>query len=170
MSIWDNHPNYNENELQLLMRATAETLADAGEGSNVPPDALDMSDKTAAEEIEKDLAAVAPGITSEAIRKLVRDPNASRQISLAILEEVRRQPPLAEAVDAAYRQHMRKLGDPALLLALAPIVLLALRIETVHLGIGSNRIKVVFGKSSEAVKSAVAALLSAIGGGVKGER
>jgi len=30
MPIWDNHPNYDENELQLLMRATAETLADAG--------------------------------------------------------------------------------------------------------------------------------------------
>jgi len=88
-----------------------------------------MSDKAAAEEIEKDLAGVAPGVTSEAIRKLIRDPNASRQISLAILEEVRRQPPLAEAVDAAYRQHMRKLGDPALFLALAPILLLACELK-----------------------------------------
>src|SRR4051812_40417658 len=128
MSIWDKYPNYDESELELLVRAAAEILADAGQGSRLPEDTLEMSDKTAAEEIRNDLARLAPAVTEEQIRTLLRDPGASRQISLLALEEVRKEPELAAAVDSAYQQRMRKLGGPELLLAAAPLLLLVLRI------------------------------------------
>jgi hypothetical protein len=160
MSIWDTYPNYDESELELLIRATVETLVDAGQGSRLPEDALEMSDKAAAEEIRQDLADVAAGASSEHIRKLLRDPDASRQISLAILDEVRQTPELAAAIDSAYQQQMRKLGSPELLLAVAPLLLLALRVESVKWKGG----KITFGSSAEAVKAVVAGLVSAFSG------
>jgi hypothetical protein len=160
MSIWDKFPNYNDSELELLVRSAAETLADAGQGSRVPEDALEMSDRAAAEEIRTDLADVAPGASSEQIRSVLRDPEGSRRISLAALEEVRKQPELAAAVEAAYQQHMRKLGGPELLLAAAPLLLLVLRIESLKW----KNLQITFGKSSDAVKAVVAGVVSGLTG------
>lgn len=160
MSIWDKYPNYDESELELLVRVTAETLADAGQGSRLPEDVLELSDKTAAEAIRTDLAEVVPAATSGEIRSLLRDTEASRRIVLATLDEVRRQPELAAAVDAAYQRQMRQLGGPELLLAVAPLLVLALRIESVTFG----NIAIRWGNSSEAVKAFAAGLVSAFTG------
>lgn len=160
MSIWDKYPNYDESELKLLVRVAAESLADAGQGSRVPEDVLELSDKAAAEEIRTDLTEVVPTATSEEIRSLLRDSEASRRIVLAALDEVRRQPELAAAVDAAYQRQMRQLGGPELLLAVAPLLVLVLRIESVTWG----NLQIKLGKSSEAVKAAVAGVVSAFTG------
>ncbi|MCC6860784.1 MAG: hypothetical protein IT158_19610 [Bryobacterales bacterium] len=160
MSIWDKFPNYDDSELELLVRSAAETLADAGQGSRVPEDALEMSDRAAAEEIRADLSGLAPAATSDQIRSILRDPEASRRISLAALDEVRKQPGLAGAVEAAYQQRMRKLGGPELLLAVAPLLLLVLRIESFKW----KDLQITFGNSSDAVKAAVAGVVSGLTG------
>jgi hypothetical protein len=160
MSIWDKFPNYDESELERLVRSAAEILADAGQGSRVPEDALEMSDRAAAEEIRADLSGVAPAATADQVRAALRDPEASRRISLAALDEIRKQPELAAAVEAAYQRQMRKLGGPELLLAAAPLLLLVLRIESFKW----KDLQITFGSSSDAVKAAVAGVISGLTG------
>jgi hypothetical protein len=60
MSIWDKYPDYDENELKLLVRVTTEVLAGSAADVGVPDDFLEMSDKSAAEEIRKGLVDAAP--------------------------------------------------------------------------------------------------------------
>jgi len=160
MSVWDKYPNYDENELKLLVRAAAEMLAEAGLGNHVPEDVLDLSDKAAAEEIRTDLAEIVPDVTSEQIRRILRDSETSRRIVLAALEEVRRQPELALAVDDIYQRHMRQMGDPMLLLAVAPLLVLTLRIQSFE----CRGLVIKFHKSTEAIKAFAAGLVSAFKG------
>jgi hypothetical protein len=166
VSIWEKYPQYDDSELKQLVWAAAQTLAETGHGSRVPDDALEMSDKAAAEEIQRDLADVAPASRSEHVRKLLTDPGSSRQISLAILDELRQVPELAAAVDEAYERQTRMLGGPELLLLAAPLLLLMLRIESVSWKSeqgprgAKKSLDIKLGKATAAAKALVAGLVT----------
>ena len=168
MSVWDKFPNYDDHELKRLVRITAEVLSDAGEGDELPPDVLQMSDKAAAREIKKELADVAPGTSVEQIQKLVAEPETSRKLSLKMLEEVRRQPELAEVVADMYEAQSRKMGDPILLLAAAPLLLLMIRVKRVDWksrdgkGGKARSFTIELGDAAEAVKTLVKGLVTGV--------
>jgi hypothetical protein len=171
VSIWDKHPHYDENELKQLVWAAAEILSEAGQGAGVPGDALEMSDKAAAEEIRKDLADVVPSARSEHVRRALTDPDTSRQISLGILDELRQVPELAQAVETAYERQTRTLGGPELLLAAAPLLLLMLRIESISWRSerGPQETKrsldIKLGKATAAAKALIAGLVTGFASG-----
>jgi hypothetical protein len=168
MSIWDKYPNYDENELKLLVRVTTEVLAGSAADVGVSDDFLEMSDKSAAEEIRKRLADAAPNATSEQIRKLVTADMTAKEISLRVLDEVRKQPELASAVAAAYEKHTQKLGGPVLLLALAPLLVALLRIDKIDIrkeaGDTGKKSSVVikFNNVTDVVKGFMAGLVSGV--------
>jgi hypothetical protein len=94
----------------------------------------------------------------------------ARNISLKVLDEVRKQPELASAVAAAYEKQTQKLGGPVLLLALAPLLVALLRIDKIDIrketGDSGKKSSVVinFNNVADVVKGFMAGLVSNVFG------
>jgi len=151
MSIWDQYPNYSDDELRLLVSVTAEVLQDAAPAeAGIPEDLLDMSPASLAKQLKPLLEENQAGITQEQVRSLLEDPEHGKALSLAVLEEARKSPELAERIADAYDERRQKMASPELILLVGALVILAIKLKEIKLS--KKETKISFFESSTAVK------------------
>lgn len=163
MTIWDKHPNYTDDELRILTAAAAETLVDAANDSSITSEVLQLSAKSAARELKPLIEQTAPGVDQEQIQTALEDPEQSRKMALAVLEQIRILPELADQVSDAYEMRRREMAGPELLLLAGAVVILAIKLKAVR--ISPHGVEVDFDKAGKAVEMAVSAIFK---GGIGG--
>ncbi len=151
MTIWDQYPNLSDGELRTLVATTARVLMEADDArANLPPDLLNISTLSASRE----LAALLPDQSADqaqTIQNVLEDEDLSKEVSLAVLNEVRKNPELAGMVAEAYGERAQKMVAPELLLLIAALVILAIKLESIEYSEKGVHIK--FSESSEAIKT-----------------
>jgi hypothetical protein len=159
LSIWGRYPDLSESELRALVAAAAQVLVESEDAKmEDSDDFLEISPKQAGRQIASLLLAENDSITGEQIQDLLEDEVISRQLSLAVLDEIRKHPALAEAVEARFEEATNKMGTPELFLLTGALVILAIRIKEIR---WSRKGKTVsFYESGEAVKNFVTQFLN----------
>jgi hypothetical protein len=157
MTIWDRYPNLSDGELRNLVATTARVMLDAdGVQANVSNDLLNTSNLSASRE----LAALLPGAQAGQagdILNILEDEDLSREVACAVLDEVRKQPELAQMVADAYEERAQKMVVPELVLLTGALVILAIKIDTIQWN--KKGVKIKFYESGEAVKTFLSGLL-----------
>src|SRR6266496_3042567 len=131
MTIWDQYPNLSDGELRTLVAATARVLMEADDAhANLPPDLLNISTLSASRELDALLDK--PADQAQTIRNVLEDEDLSKELSLAVLDEVHKNPELAGMVAEAYDERAQKMVVPELLLLTGALVILAIKIDTIQ--------------------------------------
>jgi hypothetical protein len=157
MTIWDQYPNLSEGELRTLVATTARVLMEAdGVSAGVSPDLLNISTKSASRELAA-LLPSQPADQAQTIQNMLEDEDLSKEVSLAVLNEVRKNPQLAQMVAEAYEERTQKMVMPELLLLTGALVILAIKIDTIQWSKKGVRIK--FSESSDAIKTFLGGLM-----------
>ena len=152
MSIWQKFPNLTRTELRTLAAVTCQELLTTEEGKNAfTAEFLEISPGTAATQIAELVGIDA----SDELREFLEVEDASRDVCLKILDEVRRTPLLAERVAAAYDAAQRTMSAEVLLLVGA-LVILAIKIK--HIRWSESGTDVSFFESSDAIKKLISSL------------
>lgn len=160
MSIWDKYPNYSPDELRVLTAVAAETLIDSAADPAVSADVLRLSSRSAATELQPLLAGEAPGIERAQIQTALDDPELSRKMALAVLDEIRQVPPLADQVAAAYQARSGEMAGPELLLLAGAVVILAIKLK--DMSFTRDGVKVSFFQAGKSVETFVSGLVKAV--------
>jgi hypothetical protein len=130
--------------------------------SKLPSDLLEISTVSASRELVSLLPTMQPD-QAQIIQGLLEDEDSSAEISLAVLEEVRKHPELAQRVAEVYDERTQKLTGAELLLLTGALVILAIKIETIQLD--KNGFRITFVKSGDVVKSFLTGLVKNMMGG-----
>jgi hypothetical protein len=162
MSIWDKYPNYSPEELRTLTAVAAETMVDSARDTSVTADLLRLSPKSAATQLQPLLQEVAPGIQREQVQAALEDPEQSSKMALVVLGEIRRIPPLAERVAAAYDARSSEMCGPELLLLAGAVVILAIKVKS--FSISKDGVQASFYEARKAVTTFVGGLIRGIPG------
>jgi hypothetical protein len=151
MTIWDQYPNLSDGELRTLVAVTARVLMEADEArANHPPDLLSISPLSAARELAA-LLPDQPVDQVQTVRNVLEDEDLAKEVALAVLDEVRKNPELAGMVAEAYDERTQKMVVPELLLLTGALVILAIKLESIEWS--KKGIRINFGKASEAIKT-----------------
>jgi hypothetical protein len=157
MSIWDNYPDYDDQELRMLVQATTETLADEAEENH---ELLEMSPSSASRMLAALLRDSGIDTQPADVQRLLEDPELSKRLSLEVLGLVRERPLLAERAAEYYETVARKMASPEILLLVGALVILAIKIKEVRIG---NRV-VKFYDAGRSVENFLQVLLPGSGG------
>ncbi|PYS48935.1 MAG: hypothetical protein DMF68_11585 [Acidobacteria bacterium] len=161
MSIWDKYPNFTDEELRDVVAITAQVLL---ESETVPADLnqdiLKMSPLAISGQLSPILQKEDPSLEKGQVQQLLEDEETSTQISLKLLEEVRKYPEIADRVAAAYEARSKKMVVAETMLLTGALVVLAMKLKEIR---WSKKEKVIkFDKAGKEVKSFIVGLLKGI--------
>lgn len=161
-SIWDKYPNFSENELRTLVLLSVQIMLESESGkSEFSDNLLDISSFSASRQILPLLEEAEADIDQQKVQELLEDNETSKEICLAVLQEIRKYPELVERISQAYEERTQKMTGIELLLLTGAIVILAIRIKEIRWS--EEEKKITFYESGEAVKSFITGLLKASG-------
>jgi hypothetical protein len=146
----------SNNQLSSLVRAAADVLAGHADeilGNSV----MTISTKAAAQELAPMLQRDDELVTAKALQGVLEDPLKAKQISIVVLDQLRKSPELALAVDEAYARDAKKMSIETILLVGA-VVVLAIKIKDFEYG----HVRIKFFECSEVVKAFLTSLVSKV--------
>jgi hypothetical protein len=154
---WEEPERLDDAELRALVRAATSVLARRGDAPESARDVSRMPRSVIVRELRMELRAQATIVDPDAVAGLV-DGELARESACAVLREVGRDANLRAAIDDAYRAADDLMFvDPATL-AVAGLVLLAMKVRRVR--VGKEGVDVQFDPVKEGV---VARLLELVG-------
>lgn len=159
MSIWNQHPNYSDDQLRQLVAVCSEVFLDSDTAAEqFPPDFLEISPAMAARQLGPVLEENGQTLHAESVQEVLQDPIPSRDLCIAILTEIKRSPELATRVSETYARRERKMGGPETVLLAGALVVLAIKLKELRWGPEGGRIS--FYESAETVKAFLLNLLN----------
>jgi hypothetical protein len=157
MTIWDQYPNLSDGELRTLVVATARVLMEADDArANLPPDLLNISTLSASRELAA-LLPDQPADQAQTIRNVLEDEDLSKEVSLAVLDEVRKNPELAAMVAEAYDEQAQKMVVTELLLLTGAVVILTIKLKAIQ--VSKKGVYINFYPASKAVETLLGGLM-----------
>lgn len=161
MSVWDKYPNLPPAEFRTLVAVAAQVLLEGNSGGDVSQELLQQSTRASARDLEPLLTQVDASITKQDVQALLEDEEGASRACRAVLDQVRGYPELAQRVAEEYEARQQKMTGVEVVLLAGALVVLAMRIK--HVRIGSFVLD--FDPANDAVKTFVAGLVKAGGGG-----
>lgn len=155
MTIWDQYPNLSDGELRTLVAVTARVLMEADDArANLPPDLLNISTQSASRELA---ALLDQPDQVQIIRNVLEDEDLSKELSLAVLDEVRKNPELAAMVAEAYEEQAQKMVVTELLLLTGAVVILAIKLKAIQ--VSKKGVYINFYPASKAIETFLGGLM-----------
>lgn len=133
MDIWEQYPNYSNDDLRILVKSAAITLYDAAEeNSELDPELFECGPNSIAMQLRECLLGQIGAGELDKIGRMLSDNARARELCLAVLDEVRQNRALAEKIAEAYARERNKMTGVEVLLA-GVLLLLAARIKRIRL-------------------------------------
>jgi hypothetical protein len=131
-SVWTRLESLSDSELRALVEASIDVLQQDGAAS-VEDDMLELSPSGLRRQLRSALVENGVEADERAAEQVLERTEMSRPVALALLEEIAREPALAQEIEAAYRAREGMMVEPATLFAGALLVL-ALKLKRVKVG------------------------------------
>ena len=134
-SVWDRLDSLSEQELDALLVAAASVLA---EDDQEAQQAVVMPPGPAARELRSELEGAGVEVADGAAEGLVEDEGRSREVALATLRELAKQPELAAEIGQAYQERSRMMAFDFGLITGPVLLLLVLKLKRVKIKKGEG--------------------------------